>query len=224
MKITPALFGLLFIRDRKWKELGALVGLVACLTLSSIFLLSYINPGTNAWDHVARMLENQRLFTQNYGLTTEGIISSHSLFGLIKFVFLKGIEKTNDVIRAIAPFYSGLMFILSVAIGGLLLLRKAPRQDFYFLIIFMMLLFPHMSADYKLLNLFLPILFCFETTLRSNWTSILQAVCLGLLVIPKSYIHDSALPEISSNAILSPILLIVALSVTLMVKTEDKNI
>jgi len=211
MKLTPLLFLLLYFKDRRYKEAVHVVLLSLIFTSGSFWLFSWINPRTTMSDHFQRMLLNQSLYTKTYSLSIEGLIFSHSLFGVLKYFTIPELGHHSVLdLKNWMKLYTLSIFIFT-GILSLIIYRKRPSTEITVgIIICLMLLGPHVSADYRLINLFLPLLFVIENKKRLFLKSAL-GVFLALSLIPKSYFHHGTFPEISSSVILTPVCLLICL-------------
>jgi hypothetical protein len=93
-------------------------------------------------------------------------------------------------------FYLGLVGILAVAVVLYVILMEKEEWKKVALLIFSMLLLPTISADYKLLYVFIPLFLFINKEHQSN-LDILYLLLFGLLLIPKDYyffinIHSDA--------------------------------
>jgi hypothetical protein len=81
------------------------------------------------------------------------------------------------------------------------------------LLTFAMLLFPHISADYKLLYVFIP-LFLFINTQKNDKFYLFYIIMFGLLLIPKDYyifskvISDNGSSDISIAVVLNILIML----------------
>ncbi len=209
MKLTPALFVLLYLKDKKYKDLTYLIIFTFLISFLSLYFFSYLNPGTSVMDHLERMLLNQKLFTDLYGKTAEGMYFSHSLFGAIKyFIFWGQGETTSPYINLMMPAYTMFTFLAALFIGLWIILKNPSYQITISLIVAMMLLFPHMSADYKLLNiLIIGFIWFWDVTFAGPWLNLIK-LTTALILVPKAYFFHHPLIEANLGVIMNPGLLV----------------
>lgn len=209
MKLTPALFGFLYLKDKKYKDFFLLIGLTLILTILSLYLFSYLNPGTTMMDHLNRMVLNQKLFTDHYGKTTEGMSFSHSLFSGIKyFVLWNESPKSLSIIEKILPLYTLMTLFSAIGLGLWIILKKSSSRVAISLIISLMLLLPHMSADYKLLHILTLAVLWFWDDSRQDRNLFFMKISIALLLIPKAYFFHRSFAEANVGVLINPILII----------------
>jgi hypothetical protein len=138
-----------------------------------------------------------------------GLAFGHSLFGLIKIIYQHlAPESFGDAgnIQRLSTIYSwGAMISL-----GLLSLYFIRQRDFFWkrvaLLVLAMNLIPHVSGDYKLLYLFIPLsLFLGEK--ESEEDDIAFSLILGLLLIPKAY-ASFAPSGLNLGVVLNPLIML----------------
>jgi hypothetical protein len=83
------------------------------------------------------------------------------------------------------------------------------------LLIFSFNLLPYISADYKLIHIFIPMLLFINCEKESKFR-LLSAILFGLLLIPKAYYHfsgivsaESGAPDISISIIINPLIMLI---------------
>jgi len=80
MKLFPAVFIILFLSDKKYKEAAYTVIFTVIISLSSLLFLT-----GSLTDNIQRMLLNMKLFNLVYAVRGLGFDYGHSLFGVLKF-------------------------------------------------------------------------------------------------------------------------------------------
>jgi hypothetical protein len=211
MKIYPAVFGLLFLCDRKYKE--AFIACGAFLLLSVVALFCFQGG------FVANLLYVLNGFGANlqespmYAVNSNVLQRSTSLFTLFKWAMIQAgvIDTVNPhVVRwgyfaTVGVLFLGLCWY--VVFREQLLWRKAA------LLVISYLLLPTISADYRMIHLFIPLVLFFQAGPERDdyqfW------VIFGLLLIPKAYYFMSQTTRsdapggVSEAVIINPLLLIV---------------
>ena len=83
------------------------------------------------------------------------------------------------------------------------------------MLIFSFNLLPYISADYKLIHIFIPMLLFINCEKESSFR-LLSAILFGLLLIPKAYYHfsgivsaESGAPDISISIIINPLIMLI---------------
>jgi len=128
-------------------------------------------------------------------------------------------EQPTDM-RSVAHIYERLAVVWAAGLVffALFVARSLWRE--LLAVVLVMLVFPHVTNDYKLV-LLLPVLLAWLTAPGQGWRDRLFATATGLLMVPKHYFfirHTDA----SFSCVMSPLLL-VALSVTLWPTIEERE-
>jgi len=208
MKAYPAVFLVLFLVDRKYKNIAATLFLSLGLTLFSAEVL----PG----GVVGSLQGLQKSLSWFYGHYIHpmqgGLQHSVSIFSIIKMFIMWLAEKVNVYfIGALFFFYYTYTFFALLIFAGLSVILKRKPMLYWqkvTLLVFAMLLLPQVSFDYKLIHLFIPLLLflnCSKSTKFDWWYTIL----FGLLLIPKHYYIVAR--DVSSAVFINPLLMLIIL-------------
>lgn len=106
--------------------------------------------------------------------------------------------------------------VLGLVIAAYVVVMEKEFWKKVAILVVTMLLLPHISADYKLIHIFLP-LFLFINVSKPNRLDKVYIVLFGLLLIPKDYyllskvISDSGVSDISISVIINDMALIIML-------------
>ncbi len=193
MKIYPLIFAPLFLLQKRYKETGILILTFLLANLLPLFLfkggffanLQFILLGSNFVNPIYDLFLGSEAFIQR------GV----SLFTLFKILLIElgWINWLN-----MEMFLKGYFIFIALLAIPYLWYTFFIEKTFWkqvALLTFGMLLFPHISADYKLIHLFLPLLlFLTDPPTRHDrvyW------IAFGLLLIPKAYF---LLPDIQSDS------------------------
>lgn len=223
LKIYPAIFLLLFIKDRKFKEAALSVGTMLGLTLVSLlffeggiwknlqYLVNFSNISNN-W------VFNSFLSIEKGTLVQRGV----SLLTFIKIV----VHQLNIPLSVFVT--SNFLFIYFVLVAVLFLpiayyvvfIEKSLWKNVALLTISMLLL-PTLSADYKLMHMYLP-LFLFVNSKETSRLDIFYLISFAILLIPKNYfflqnvVSDASKSHDISLAVTTNISVLLMLVVTIM--------
>jgi hypothetical protein len=225
MKLFPAVFLLLFLKDKKYKECSIVIFLSIIIT---IICYSALPGGLVA--NIIGHLRNLNLFNQTYAIGDFSLHMGNSIWGIIKISlkalqnFLQyslGIENLSFLLKYYT-YFTGLLFIL-VALY-ILFIEKIFWKIIFILTVILCIL-PHVSFDYKLLHLYIPLFFFINNNdslnnninnnllnnslndLRNKYKfDLFYIIVFGLLLIPKDYyvLFD----DVSISVILNPLLMI----------------
>jgi len=210
MKITPATYFLIFLRDKKFKLLiGTGLGILIVTFLSASFFKG------GALFTLEAMRKN---IVEQYApvpLTDSSAYGSHSPKGLIRVLWYNFFEPVAQDGPQPWHFwfriFSAIIFLTTV-----LLVYLRPQMEFWkqiLLLTLLPLIAPLFSPDYKLVALLIPIAFFLVADAHEK-QSLFYLVAFGLLLIPKNYYRVDFVPVrpfangVSLDVIVTPIVLI----------------
>jgi len=185
MKPFPAVFLLLFIAERKFKE--TLLAIISTAFVSLIPLLSF-QGGLLANLSAALSISKFPDAIGRSGYFESNIFVFHSLsmFAMFKAYFIEtGIIQRVDMAAFSSLYVKGVMLAF-ILIGLYVIFLEKELWKRVAVLSIVMVIFPQISGNYRLLYMFVP-LFLFlikKTTSKSDY---FYTVLLGLLLIPKNY-------------------------------------
>jgi hypothetical protein len=195
MKAYPVVFLLLFASEKRYKEIMYCVFTVIFLTFGGLLF--------QKGGYVANLNFMLSGFSSvNYITNQENIVQrSMCLFTLVKMVLIwSGLIKSVTVASLVMPYYA-IMAVAGILIALFVVFIEGEFWKKVALLTFACLLFPHISADYKLIHIFIP-LFLFLNTVGQFRHEKYFAWLFGLLLIPKSYYYfDSIVSDSSTHDI-----------------------
>ncbi|MEJ7740623.1 MAG: glycosyltransferase family 87 protein [Chitinophagaceae bacterium] len=191
MKLYTGVFIILYLKEKKYKE--AFFILLFCGVLSVLSMLSF-DGGFLV--NLQAMLAGFKSFNYRYVESGYGFHHNHSMFIAFKLLYVLAIKFSTggylnlkpEAINSLLPFYSILTFVLFGLIVFYVLRKNLPAWMNIFLLTSAILLFPHVSFDYKLIFVYLPLLY-FLKEKRIFTNDLLYAAGFGLLLIPHNYIY-----------------------------------
>ncbi|HNW74366.1 MAG TPA: glycosyltransferase family 87 protein [Bacteroidales bacterium] len=212
MKLFPAVFLILLLKDKKYKEILITV-FIACL-VTVLGLLSFQGgPESN----IVAMFNSFRMF--NSLTSFDGMQHNSSLFGFIKVWVLISQEIFNGVVdpatvKNAVPFapYAIAVFVAFFVLVIFILRKEHERWKDIMCLTIIMILFPNVSFDYRLIYLFIPLGYFLERNIRTNRDNIFLLL-FSFLLIPQSYIY--IFRDISVSALIYPIVMILFLALML---------
>lgn len=188
LKPFPLLFLMLAVAERRWRDV--LVSLTAVAVLSGIALRCL---GPDMVGNLKGLSANLREYNRLYAAPgDEGLYFGHSLFGLLKTGIYFGARHhhgeaaVNHAVTHLAAAY--LVFAVLAAVGVTVYIA-AVEKTFWkkaALIVLAMDLLPLVSADYKLLDMLIP-LFLFLNAEEQDRYDRTYTVLFALLLIPKAF-------------------------------------
>jgi len=209
MKIYPLIFAPLFLIQKRYKETGILILTFLSASLLPLFFfqggflanLQFVLHGSNFVNPIYDLFLGPAAFVQR------GV----SLFTFLKILLIQfgWIDGVDMGILLKGYFVFIILFAIPYLFYAFFIEKTFWKQ--IALLTFGMLLFPHISADYKLIHLFLPILLFLTAPPRRD--DAVYWIAFGLLLIPKAYFF---LPNIQSDSGTTDISIGVVLNVLIM--------
>jgi hypothetical protein len=222
MKLFPIVFLCLFLADKRYKEI-VFTGLFA--SLLTIFSLMFFKGGF--FENFMQLISGANLVHLNRFLGGDLIVQRGvALFTLIKIIFIETdlLQKVN--MTQFLSIYIKIAIIMFLSIAAYVVFLEKDFWKRVAILVIAMLLLPQVSADYKLIHIFIP-LFLFINAPRPSRLDWLYIVLFGLLLIPKDYyllskvFSEGGTADISISVIINHIVLIIML--LLIIGTGLKN-
>lgn len=206
MKAYPAIFLVLFLKNKQFKAIALCITSVGMLTLVGLILF----PG-GMIENFRGLVSGLDYFKQTYVIGNAGVNFSYCLFGVIK-VFVQN-SQYPIAIPTLASVFSAISTFIFVMVCIIIMLKDFPLWRQLTLIVATLLLFLPVTPSYKVLILYIPLWAFFIDVNISRKNSIIYSILFGLLFIPKEYF--------STSIITNPLLLLILLSVALFGKREN---
>jgi hypothetical protein len=189
MKLYPAVFLVILLKDKRFKELFFVLLYVALLSFVSLALFQ---GGFRYNIKSALMITN--VFNSTYS-GVEGIHWGVSFYGALKltlfalYKIINGRGVSSDLFHMIDkiafPIYLSVCLVVFTLISYLIVTVKSKPWQVVTILLIMMVGFPNVSFDYKLLYFIIPTIMLIEA---SEEKALLSAILLALLLVPKDYI------------------------------------
>ena len=183
IKPFPLVFLVLLLSEKQYKAI-----FVTCLIAVGLSLIAYASFGGGILYQVDKHLACMDLYNRISVLGDEGLYFTHSLFNLFRILLYTVSNKVGTVVPLMFKAYYFLAFTLFALCAAFVVRVKAEMWEKVALLIFAMNLLPHLSADYNLLQVFIP-LFMFTNLPKHRTTDMCYTVLFALLLIPKDYYH-----------------------------------
>ena len=204
LKPTPAVFFIILLHYKKYKEAAFILISVVIITG-----LSYASLQGGLSINLRQHLTNLGLYNDLYAIGDAGLMYGNSLWGmgksLVKSFYGDHINSVD--LNLYLKIYTLLTFISFFFLSIYIILIENKVWKIVFLLIAAMNIFPHVSGDYKLMYIFIP-LFLFINDEERRGTDLVYATLFSLLLIPKDYFHFDFNPLVSSSVILNPLITI----------------
>ncbi|MGB8212228.1 MAG: glycosyltransferase 87 family protein [Anaerolineales bacterium] len=216
MKIYPAILLVLFIPEKKYHEAAVCAISTIVITLASLLCfkgglfanLSFLMKGSN--------IGSNWMFTHFVSIESNLVQRGVSLLTFIKIISFETGLLPGFLINHFSSFYMGLAVFLGVlAVTYVIFVEKEEWKRFA-LLIFAMLLLPSISADYKLLHVFIP-LYVFINNKEVSKSDMIYLLMFCLLLIPKDYLYfTSVVSDYLLNRVVHDISISVFINILIM--------
>jgi hypothetical protein len=203
LKAYPALFLLLYLEEKRFKEILLALFNTAVLTLGSAAVLH-----NGIYSSFAGLKERLEVYNYWYVLDIIGLQHSLTLFTPFKVAILLlrhgQIHKFNPVF---VIYYLVFACLFLAGVLWVWIKYDFPLWKKIFLLVAMILLLPQVSFDHKLLHIYIPLLLFINYPKKERY-DMLYCVLFGLLLIPKDYIILQAYIGMSISSVLNPMILL----------------
>lgn len=184
MKLYPAIFLILFMTDKKYKE-------VLYTTLLALLLtgVSYESFTGGFLVNLKLNLEALQKYNIEYVVGNGGLGYGNSLFGAFKILiaYFRPESFYILVINSLTE-YALMSFLLTGLIAVYILFVEKEYWKRIALLVFCMNLFPYVSADYKMIHFLIP-LFSYLNQTKAEGYDLIYLMVFALLLIPKSFYY-----------------------------------
>ncbi len=216
MKGVPALLLFLFLPVKKYAEAVNTLIVAGLLTLFSLFL------------HQGGFMNNLNYILSGFDMRHSGqgafiygpiVQRSMSFFTLIKMIMIQYGLFNETNIAAVMEIYTISIILLTLLVIAYVIFIEKELWKKVAMLVFAMLLFPQISADYKLIHVFFP-MFLFINSKKETRLDLFYLISFGLLMIPKDYYilekivsdagHDISISVPLNILILTAMMLVIA--------------
>lgn len=179
MKLYPAVFILLFLQKRRIKEF-----FICVFSTILVMCFSYILLGGTI-ESLPIAIENFKGFSSNIGGTLQGVQYNHTLWGFSNFcnLLING-QLLNSASMA---SYTITIIIIAILLALYLIFMEKEEWKIITILTIMMITFPHVSFDYTLMHMYIPILYFVTAENTKKWEQITYSILLALTMIPMNY-------------------------------------
>ncbi|OIP96504.1 hypothetical protein AUK40_04865 [Candidatus Wirthbacteria bacterium CG2_30_54_11] len=182
MKLYPAVFLIFLLSEKKYRQ--SIIVCLATAVLSVGALLLFRGTITSNLEGLKHGLDwYTTSYVKNFNIL-EGINYNESYFSVFRILSVLGYLKIS-LGQLLTPYLIATMVGFALVTGYVIWVEKEIWKQ-VMLLVGSMILLPYVSADYKLIHLFLPIALFVASPSRSRLDG-MYAVIFGLLVIPKTY-------------------------------------
>jgi hypothetical protein len=183
IKGFPILFLVLFVKERRWKELLIGVAVPVCLTLVALLFLK-----GGVFENLTLLRETLRNFSDFLLIKWTGITHSVSLFGMAYayWVILNHAFMDLASLRQIVANYYVVAGIIGLAAVAFVFVSRIEFWKAWFVLVAAVQLLPFPSYDYKLIHTLVPMFLLIRSGKENRWTGAYLAL-LCLIVVPKGF-------------------------------------
>lgn len=206
MKLLPAIFLILFLSDKKYKEIFYTLFFVFVLSLIPLLIFrGGLGNGLSNYFH--NLSASQKMYSELMIIGPAGNHYGHSLLNAVRIIAGPSMPLMTNIIK---PY-----FVFTMICFGTLSVYIVRHEKVYWkkvaLLVISMNLLPYTSTDYKLMHLFIA-LFLFINSQREEKWDFLYIVLFSLLLIPKDYYYFNNNPLYTLNNVLNAFLMLTILS------------
>lgn len=210
MKVYPAAFLVLFLADRRYKEIA-----LAIFSTLALTILSYMTLHGGLVQNIQGNLLGLEAYNNGYAIGEAGLGYCHTIYGAIKVMYAK---LNPSLYRAFVPNLFYAMPYISFSVFGIIVLYITFVEKLFWkkvaLLVFVVCVLPHVSADYKLLFVFIPV-FLFINAEKNSSTDYLYVVIFSLLLVPLglqylTFADETGIPSylVSTSVFATPLVLL----------------
>lgn len=192
MKLFPAIFITLLLSDRKYKAVFYTLLLAFLITIAS-----YASFKDGLLINIKLHMFNLQLYNEEYARGNGGLGYCNSFFCGIKAIVAYFHPQSFDAfVKLFFKPYTGSTLIFFALISAYIFFVEKEFWKKVTLLVFCMNIFPHVSADYKLIHIFIP-LFLFINKDKIDEHDFLYAIIFSLMLISKSYFYFQFEPSLN---------------------------
>lgn len=218
MKIFPAVFLVVFLSYKKFRTFLYACFLSLFLNIASFAVI--IRTSTKSVnkiisDYLLDYTDNTGPYIKEYVIDNRGLEFGHTLYGLLKlrfFVYYKSTAITDVTLKKVTEifnYYSKLQISIFAVLSAYIIFVEKELWKKIALLVIAMNLLPYVSADYKLVQFFIP-LYLFINKKGISKLDLIYVILFSLLLVPKNYYTTLLnLPDTSLAIFLNPIFMIV---------------
>jgi len=199
LKLLPVVLLALFIPERRYREIGICIVVTLLLTLASLLCFQGgLAANLNFLLHASNITSNP-FFGYFTNFKGDVVQRGTSLITLIKIIqrefgaWTNYIDYFGENLIKIYVILAGLVGII-MALYTIFIEKETWKR--FAILTFAMLILPTISADYKLLHIYMP-LYLFINSPKKSRLDLIYLILFGLLLVPKDYYY---LQHIGSEA------------------------
>lgn len=192
MKLFPAIFIILLLSDRKYKAVFYTLLLAFLVTVAS-----YASFKGGLLVNIKLHMFNLQLYNEDYARGNGGMGYCNSFFcGIKAVVAYFHPQFFHAFVNLFFKPYTGFTLVFFSLISAYIFFVEKEFWKKVTLLVFCMNILPHVSADYKLIHIFIP-LFLFINKDKIDKHDFLYATIFSLMLMSKSYFYFRFEPSLN---------------------------
>jgi hypothetical protein len=216
MKVYPAVFLLLFLINKKYRSLFVTLVFIALLQIIPLLMfeggffnnVQFLLKGDNFNNSFLKM------YLSNDNLTQRSV----TLYSAFKIIFIEFSAIDNINMTRFRYLYIMISAISIILLAIFIYFKEKELWKQVAILSIIMLVFPHISADYKLIHILIPFALYLVTRKKFKYDYIYIAL-FSLLLMPKDYylfsviLSDTGTHDISIASIANPLIMIIMIAI-----------
>jgi hypothetical protein len=219
MKLYPLFLVVLFVPEKKYREIGLTIALSVALTLACLVCfkggffanLEFLLAGKNVYSASAMGMAD--VWLGNSDIVQRGV----TLFTVIKVLLIETGTLAGVNMARLMNGYVVAAVATAILVAGYVIFIERELWKRVALLVIAMLLLQQLAADYKVIHLLIP-LFLFVNSTKMTRVDPIYALIFGLLLIPKDYyllpktVSELGVHDISISILLNPAIMLLMAS------------
>ena len=206
MKLFPLVFVVLYIKDKKYRDIFRLLLIICLLSLLPLLLFKgglFNDP----LGYFKNFHASQKMYAQLMIFGGSGMHFGHSLLNGIEAAFGGRIFSIMEIL--IKPYL--VVALCAFLLTAIYIIKYKPVfWKIITLLVITMCLLPYTSTDYKLIYFFIPLyLFINREDKLHTRESLMFLVLFVLLIVPKAFCYFHGDDYATLNIVLNPIVMII---------------
>ncbi len=215
IKLYPGVLGVILLKRRLFKYA------FLCFFFSLFLLLFAL--ASQDWNIEKPFMCFKCFFDRYSVFLNDGLIFSHSLFSLFRYIGCHCFGLTGNGIKIAAPYYSLFCVLFFAIVAWNVIKYRYFFWEILFLLTGVAVLLPHISFDHTLI-LLLPSLWFFVRKPTHGKIDNLYKICWVLILIPENWCCSPLWPELQISVLIKPIvLLVMIITILVTAKKRSKN-
>jgi hypothetical protein len=206
LKIYPVIFFILYLSEKKYKEMVIFAGTLLLLYAWSYNSLQGVNFQLSGFISTIRGSGNPgNTYNALYAIGDMGAAFCSSAFGGLKaamYAWAPQVSARHLFILFEIYYWVSLLLFVPVALYVVFVEKELWKK--VAILTLSMIFFPFVTADYRLLNIYIP-MWLFLNSKEESGADLLYSVLFALLLVPKAYYFIKG--DISISVMINPLII-----------------